>query len=255
MTIPELVTPGHVPARSPCRRPEDAADDCCELGGTVKQIWSVGRVASWDGFCLPCGRGDRPLVLTRSGASGLRAWLAGIDDDERTLLLTCRVCGEWQVVPLREEDDPEVVGLSTPGPATTVALAAAEPIVVRLPQRTAAVGRIVHLPAPAALPIPPARVLPATAVDVVADEVAVAAARTLLAAARAGQQRPATRRPTTRPDQRGRRQGHRRGPTPRRPDHAVRLPREPVVPVAEATSTVLPLDLLRSGHSLLLATG
>lgn len=69
----------------------------------------VTRVAGWTGWCTPCQREDRPLVLTRSGPSGLRAWLAGADDADRHLLLTCAVCGHWQVVPPREEDDPEVV--------------------------------------------------------------------------------------------------------------------------------------------------
>jgi len=74
----------------------------------------------------------------------------------------------------------------------------------------------------------------------------------VLSAARAGQQRSATPRPA-RPASR---RGHRRGPTPRRPDHAgARKPRPSVVPVAEATSIVLPLDLLTSGHSVLLAAG
>ena len=75
----------------------------------MKQARRVARVASWDGWCSPCEREDRPLVLTRSGPSGLLAWLTGHGDDDRWLLLTCRVCGHWQVVPAREEDDPEIV--------------------------------------------------------------------------------------------------------------------------------------------------
>jgi hypothetical protein len=75
----------------------------------MKQARRVARVASWDGWCSPCEREDRPLILTRSGPSGLLAWLTGHGDDDRCLLLTCRVCGHWQVVPAREEDDPEIV--------------------------------------------------------------------------------------------------------------------------------------------------
>ena len=73
-----------------------------------KVYTSVSRVASWAGWCSPCGQEDRPLVLTRSGPGGTAAWLKGLGDDDRILLLTCRVCGEWQFVPAREEDDPEI---------------------------------------------------------------------------------------------------------------------------------------------------
>lgn len=209
----------------------------------LRQIWSVGRVASWEGYCLPCDRDDRPLVLTRSGASGLLAWLAGIGDDERTLLLTCRVCGQWQVVPLREQDDPEVV---------------LAPVEAAVPQpRRAAAARPVALPVLVPLPLrsAPAESLEARAVPS-AD--AVAAARSVLSAARAGQRTTGQQRTAApRPAQRSRRahgRGH-RGPTPRRPDHApTRRPRT-VAPVADATSIVLPLELLTSGHSVLLAAG
>ena len=69
----------------------------------------VSRVATWAGWCSPCEREDRPLVLTRSGPGGLTSWLSGLSDEDRLLLLTCRVCGQWQFVPAREEDDPEVL--------------------------------------------------------------------------------------------------------------------------------------------------
>ena len=213
------------------------------MGVRVKQVWSVGRVASWDGFCLPCGQDDRPLVLTRSGASGLRAWVAGTGDDERTLLLTCRVCGQWQVVPLREEDDPEVVVAEA---APVVVTAAPVP----LPRRAPAV-RVAPLLLRSA---PPLGSSPAP------DPVAVAAARSVLAAARAAQSsgRPAAtlarRAQRTAPP--ARRRAHRRGPTPRRPGQTVSgHGRRVVVPVADATSIVLPVELLGSGHSLLLAAG
>lgn len=223
------------------------------MGVCVKQIWSVGRVASWDGFCLPCGRDDRPLVLTRSGAAGLRAWLAGIGDDERTLLLTCRVCGEWQVVPLREEDDPEVVVTAEPAVAAVLAAAVAA-LPVTLPrQRSVTASRAVGLPGLAPLTLRSAPTRPAPP-----DAAAVFAARSVLSAARAGQRSGAARatsRPTSRPSQPARRRGHRRGPTPRRPDHAARKARPSAVPIAAATSIALPQDLLATGRSLLLAAG
>ena len=258
MTILKMISTGHVFAGAPCRRPQDVADGCREQGVRVrvagKQVWSVGRVASWDGYCLPCGREDRPLVLTRSGATGLRAWVAGIGDDDRTLLLTCRVCGEWQIVPLREEDDPETAVeevLAAPvAPVVAVVRPAAAPVsaAVRLPSpRTAPAAVVIPALELVLLPLRSAPTQPA-----VPSSDAVAAARSVLSAARAGQQRSATPRPA-RPASR---RGHRRGPTPRRPDHAgARKPRPSVVPVAEATSIVLPLDLLTSGHSVLLAAG
>lgn len=69
----------------------------------------VRRIAGWAGWCSPCGSDDRPLVLTRTGPGGLRAWLSGVGEEDRTLLLTCNLCGHWQVVPAREQDDPQVV--------------------------------------------------------------------------------------------------------------------------------------------------
>lgn len=74
----------------------------------------VRRVASWTGWCTACQSEDRPLVLTRRGPSGLRAWWAGADEGDHHLLLTCGVCGHWQVVPAREEDDPEVLLAGAP---------------------------------------------------------------------------------------------------------------------------------------------
>jgi hypothetical protein len=73
----------------------------------------VKAIASWDGWCDPCGT-ERPLVLTEAGPRGLRAWLRGISWEDRSLGLYCRVCGEHQVVPLREEDDPVVVAPPSP---------------------------------------------------------------------------------------------------------------------------------------------
>ena len=75
----------------------------------MSRTYKVTRVAGWDGWCSPCQREDRPLVVTRGGPAGPLSWLAGLGDDDRCLLLTCRVCGEWQYVPAREQDDPEIV--------------------------------------------------------------------------------------------------------------------------------------------------
>jgi hypothetical protein len=52
-----------------------AADLWC-----MKQSVKVARVASWDGWCSPCEREDRPLVLTRSRPAGLLAWRTGHGD-------------------------------------------------------------------------------------------------------------------------------------------------------------------------------
>lgn len=142
----------------------------------------VSRVADWAGWCSPCQREDRPLVLTRSGPGGLRAWMAGLGDDDRLLLLTCRVCGGWQLVPAREEDDPEVVPeqdlAAEPAPVAVEVREA----VVPAPRR--AVPRIVTVPESVPAPAFPPQ--------------AVAAAAQVLAAARAQTQRTAPRR-TERP--------------------------------------------------------
>ncbi|MCW2681181.1 MAG: hypothetical protein JWM62_2582, partial [Frankiales bacterium] len=79
------------------------------MSSTSKKQVRVSRVADWAGWCTPCESEDRPLVLTRTGPGGLTSWLAGLGDEDRFLLLTCNVCGHWQVVPACEEDDPEVV--------------------------------------------------------------------------------------------------------------------------------------------------
>lgn len=67
----------------------------------------VKVLASWDGWCSPCGQ-DRPLTLLEVGPRGLRAWLRGIGAEDRELTLACRVCGTSQHVPQHEEDDPDV---------------------------------------------------------------------------------------------------------------------------------------------------
>ncbi|MDX6199378.1 MAG: hypothetical protein QOJ79_2529 [Actinomycetota bacterium] len=63
----------------------------------------VKTLASWTGWCDPCET-ERPLILTETGERGLAAWLRGVGDEDRSLTLTCRVCGEWQLVPYDEPD-------------------------------------------------------------------------------------------------------------------------------------------------------
>ena len=64
-------------------------------------------VAEWTGWCGSC-TAERPLVLTRSGGQGLRAWLTARSAPDELLVLTCRLCGVGGPVP-SEEDDPEVL--------------------------------------------------------------------------------------------------------------------------------------------------
>lgn len=63
----------------------------------------VKVLARWVGWCDPCET-ERPLVLTESGQHGLRAWLRGVGHEDRTLTLTCLLCGEWQLIDHDEED-------------------------------------------------------------------------------------------------------------------------------------------------------
>jgi len=70
-------------------------------------VTDVKLLALWTGWCDPCGE-QRPLALTEHGRRGLRAWLAGVGTEDRTLLLACELCGVGQAVPRCESDDPEV---------------------------------------------------------------------------------------------------------------------------------------------------
>ena len=116
---------------------------------------SVRRVASWDGWCSPCGL-ERPLVLCERGPRGLRAWVRGVGPEDRTLVLSCVVCGAGQLVPRDEADDPEVVLTAEPeAPAEAgVEDDRAEPAPAeRLAPRAAtaalpAAGLLAHLAAP-----------------------------------------------------------------------------------------------------------
>jgi len=71
-------------------------------------VSDVKLLAKWTGWCDPCET-ERPLLLTRTGEHGLRAWLRGVGDEDRELRLTCRVCGEWQDVGWEDEEVEEAV--------------------------------------------------------------------------------------------------------------------------------------------------
>jgi hypothetical protein len=80
----------------------DVAESRAVRGGTTMS--NVKLLARWNGWCDPCET-ERPLALTETGEHGVRAWLRGVGAEDRTLTLTCGVCGEWQDVPFDEEDD------------------------------------------------------------------------------------------------------------------------------------------------------
>lgn len=229
-----------------------------------KQV-RVSRVADWAGWCSPCESEDRPLVLTRTGPAGSLAWLAGLSDDDRFLLLTCNVCGHWQLVPANEEDDPEVVLTEDPVDASVRdavlevvtaaravptpradAVMAAPPVPAVVSEAAAAAVELlvevppVHAPACAAVPAPrrPAVALPETSPAFSPE--AVAAATRVLAAARAQTQRTAPRSGDQRPAPLDRSRRTRNSATGRRTERPApaRIPR-PAAP-AVATSIVLP---------------
>lgn len=76
----------------------------------------VKLLSRWDGWCDPCGT-ERPLLLTARGEFGPRAWLSGVEMEDRTLVLTCALCGEWQLCPWDEEFPEESLALVEAGPA------------------------------------------------------------------------------------------------------------------------------------------
>lgn len=220
----------------------------------------VTRIAGWAGWCSPCQREDRPLVLTRSGRGGVRAWLAGLGDDDRLLLLTCRVCGGWQFVPAREEDDPEVVLTDEPVEASvleavgatvhearTVQAAVPMPVPVPLPRAgvpaapeasdAAEPAAVVPAPRPS---VPRIVTVPDAEPELAAvSPAAVAAAGRVLAAARAQTQRTPSTAHRNAPLDRTRRT--RSGPTPARATRPAPAPApEPYPSIELPPSIALP---------------
>ena len=102
----------------------------------------VKLLARWTGWCDPCET-ERPLILTETGQRGLRAWLRGVGAEDRTLTLTCGVCGEWQEVPADEDDLPEET--SHVSPAVALHPLGAHAVVLR---SAAPTGAIEPVPAP-----------------------------------------------------------------------------------------------------------
>lgn len=114
---------------------------------------TVKQIGAWSGWCSPC-QTERPLSLTETGPRGVRAFLAGRGADDRTLLLTCRVCGRGQDVPRDAAQD-----------VTSVVLHQPDPRVVRLPEVGPSAVVVLDVPAPRTL------AQPATApVDEASDE-------------------------------------------------------------------------------------
>ncbi len=79
----------------------------CSKPHSVCMLPSVYTPVAWhDGYCVGCDD-EQPLVVTERGPRGLRAWLAGVGREDRTLSYTCRVCGQREQVPLTEAEDEE----------------------------------------------------------------------------------------------------------------------------------------------------
>jgi hypothetical protein len=128
-------------------------------------VSDVKLLAAWDGWCDPCAT-ERPLVLVEIGPRGLRSWLHGVGSEDRTLSLTCRVCGQWQLVPhLEEDDEPVEAAVDTPAaavaaPAESTPDTVISPVLASalIPVRTAAfdeTGRVVaSTPAAESVPRP-----------------------------------------------------------------------------------------------------
>ena len=87
-------------------------------------------LAHYDGYCVSCDT-EQPLVLVEHGPRGLRAWLAGIGPEDRSLSYCCRVCGRTEHVPLTEEEDAEHDATLLRWPDTFLSVA---PDVVELPE-------------------------------------------------------------------------------------------------------------------------
>lgn len=68
---------------------------------------SASRVIwTWTGYCASCPE-EQPLAVLEHGERGLRAWLAGVGPEDRTLSYTCLVCGRVEHVPSTEAEDAE----------------------------------------------------------------------------------------------------------------------------------------------------
>jgi hypothetical protein len=107
-------------------------------------VTDVKLLARWNGWCDPC-EVERPLVLTETGQRGLRAWLRGVGYEDRTMTLTCGVCGEWQDVAHDEPDVDAPTPAPSISPVTLLQLGTRQVVVVRpAPPRTLAT----HFPAP-----------------------------------------------------------------------------------------------------------
>ncbi len=65
----------------------------------------VALIASWIGYCADCHADDRRLLLVQRGPRGVRAWLAGVGPDNRSLSYCCSVCGRVEFVPATEAED------------------------------------------------------------------------------------------------------------------------------------------------------
>ncbi len=100
---------------------------------------TVKLLAVWTGWCDPCDI-ERPLALTAHGEHGLRAWFHGVGAEDRRLVLACEVCGQWQDVPLTEEEDPEPA--ATPRSALLAWTAAAAAHQVEVPAPRVSVHRV-----------------------------------------------------------------------------------------------------------------
>jgi hypothetical protein len=143
--------------------------------GTI--VSDVKLLATWDGWCDPCGT-ERPLVLVEIGPRGVRAWLGGVGTEDRTLHLTCRVCGQWQAVPQLEEDDELAPIEQLEAPSTPVAY---DPLAIaRTSVRTAGFDGTVSTPTdpPARRASDAAPAKPEAPAAEVADAVAETAAET-----------------------------------------------------------------------------
>jgi hypothetical protein len=120
-------------------------------------------LAHYDGYCVTCDR-EQPLVLLERGARGLRAWLAGVSHQDRSLSYTCLVCGRVEHVPLTEAEDLEYdATLATwpdwsPVVQPVAAEAAPEPVVVAAGDVFAAAAvRLAEVPALVDLSVPTQR--------------------------------------------------------------------------------------------------